>query len=55
MPDDRDDELDREANMDMGLDPDDPDYTELAAEGMTGDESDDEDLSDTDDDIAEDM
>ena len=44
MPDDYDEEegLDRDELHDMGLDPDDPDYTELAAEGMTGDETDDD-------------
>jgi hypothetical protein len=36
-------EYDREMLMDMGLDPDDPDFTELAPHGMSGDENDDED------------
>jgi hypothetical protein len=43
---------DREELMDLGLDPDEPDFTELAAEGMTGEETDDEDLRDADEDVA---
>jgi len=37
------DEYEREILMDMGLDPNDPDFSELAPHGMTGDENDDED------------
>jgi len=54
MPDDYDDEEgpDREELLELGLDPDEPDYAELAAEGMTGDETDDEDLRDAEDDSS---
>ncbi len=44
---------DREELMNLGLDPNDPDFTELAAEGLTGDSSDDEDLSDAEDEVAD--
>jgi len=44
---------DREELREMGLDPDEPDYTELAAEGMSGDETDDEALGDAEDDIED--
>jgi hypothetical protein len=35
-------EEEREMLMDMGLDPDDPDFSELAPHGMSGDEGDDD-------------
>jgi hypothetical protein len=50
---DADEEPSQEELIEMGLDPNDPDYSELAAEGMTGDETDDEDLRDADDDVPE--
>jgi hypothetical protein len=37
-----DEEDEREMLMDLGLDPDNPDYSELAPHGMSGDEDDDE-------------
>jgi hypothetical protein len=37
------DAYEREMLMDMGLDPDDPDFSELAPHGMSGDPDDDED------------
>ncbi len=40
---DEEEEAEREMLMDLGLDPDDPDFTELAPHGMSGDEGDDED------------
>jgi hypothetical protein len=40
------DEYDREMLMDMGLDPDDPDFSELAPHGMSGDEDEDDDEED---------
>jgi hypothetical protein len=43
----------REQWLEMDLDPADPDFTDLAPEGMTGDETDDEDLRDAADDIED--
>ena len=45
MPDEFEDEgFNEEELIDMGLDPFDPDYTELAPHGMSGDETDDEEV-----------
>lgn len=41
-------EEDREMLLGMGLDPDDPDFTELAPHGMSGDEGDDEEVESED-------
>jgi hypothetical protein len=42
----------REDLLGMGLDPADPDPTDLAPGGMTGDETDDEDVTDDEDQLA---
>jgi hypothetical protein len=52
-PNDVEEIRDREELHDMGLDPNEPDYGELAAEGLSGDETDDEDLRDAQDDIED--
>ena len=50
-----DENLDREALLEAGLDPDDPDYTELAPHGMTGEDDDDGWPSDYDEDNGRDV